>query len=203
MSEVILLKKLSAKAIMGSVKMLALDTFYLERDIKKPNPEAPKGIPLFTVFGVTSGVKTGNTDNGDWLSFEGDFKAFVVDMKTGETTTYRGPRLFISEPAQSLIEGALTSSDAVEVSFAISIVPSENAYGYEYRASPLLELQESDAITALQEKLMAKYGGGNKYGIEGPKTKAIEVNPDVKETTVEPTETTIEKAAKKSPKKTK
>ena len=146
-----LIKKLSAKSIIGNVKKISMDNFYLENDTEKPNPDAPGQIDLFRILGIVKGLKTGTTDNGDWISFEGDFKA--TRLLDGET--FRGPRAFISEPAQSLLEVALEGNETVEMAFTVSIVPGSNAYGYEYRTSPLITPAENDGIAALELKIKA------------------------------------------------
>ena len=143
------IKKLSAKSIIGSVKKISFDNFYEENNIEKPKKDRPEQIDLFTILGIVKGLKTGTTDNGEWISFEGEFKA--TRLLDGEI--FRGPRAFISEPAQSMLESALEENETVEMAFVISIIPGDNAYGYEYRTSPLIEPAENDGIAALELKI--------------------------------------------------
>jgi hypothetical protein len=144
-----LIKKLSSKSIIGNVKKIAMEEFYLKNDTEKPNPEAKSELSLYTIYGVCSGIKTGETDNGEWVSFEGEFKA----TRDSDNEVFRAPRAFLSEPACGMLQAALESGDTVELAFNVSIVPANNAYGYEYRCSPLLEIAETDAIAALEQKI--------------------------------------------------
>ncbi len=144
-----LIKKLSSKSIIGNVKKVSFDNFYIDNDIEKAKPDAPGQIDLFNIIGIVKGFKTGTTDNGEWISFEGDFKA--TRLLDGEV--FRGPRAFISEPAQSMLEQALEDNETVEMAFMVSIVPGSNAYGYEYRTSPLITPAENDGIAALELKI--------------------------------------------------
>ncbi len=143
------IKKLSAKSIVGNVKKVSFDNFYEDNNIEKPKKDRPEQIDLFTILGIVKGLKTGTTDNGEWISFEGEFKA--TRLLDGEI--FRGPRAFISEPAQSMLESALEENETVEMAFVISIIPGENAYGYEYRTSPLIAPAENDGIAALELKI--------------------------------------------------
>ena len=144
-----LLKKLSAKSIIGNVRKLSAETFYEGGNLEKPKKGAPKELFLYTLIGITKGIKTGTTDNGDWVSFEGDFKATrVID---GEV--FLGSRAFISEPAQSMVENALDENDRVEMAFKVLAIPADNAYGYEYVTHPLIDPKVNDAILALEKSL--------------------------------------------------
>ena len=153
-----LIRKLSAKSIIGNVRQLGAATFYEGGIIGKEKKDAPTEVKLYSLIGIVKGFKTGSGDNGDWVSFEGDFKA--VRIIDGEI--FRGPRAFISEPAQSMLEIALEKNDTVEMAFIVSIIPSTNAYGYEYRTSPLIEPKENDGILALEKVL------GDKLALPAP-----------------------------------
>lgn len=147
-----LLKKLSSKSIMGAVKKIAMSSFYLENDIEKPNPDAVSQIPMYKLYGICNGIKTGESDNGEWVSFEGDFKAIRVD----NDEAFRAPRAFISEPAAGMMRTALEENDSIELAFEVSIVPAINAYGYEYRTNPIFEVAESQPLLDLEKRIQLR-----------------------------------------------
>jgi len=144
-----LIKKLSSKSIIGNVKKIAFAEFYLDNDLEKLNPEGKSELSLYTIYGVCSGIKTGTTDNGEWISFEGEFKA----TRDHDGEVFRAPRAFLMEPAAGMLQAALEVGDTIELAFNVSMVPANNAYGYEYRCSQLLEVKETDAIAALEKKI--------------------------------------------------
>ncbi len=147
-----LIKKLSSKSIMGAVKKIAMSTFFLENDIEKSNPEAPSQIAMYKLYGICNGIKTGESDNGEWVSFEGDFKAVRVD----NNEEFRAPRAFISEPAAGMMRAALEENDSIELAFEVSIVPATNAYGYEYRTNPIFEVAESQPLLDLEKRIQLR-----------------------------------------------
>jgi hypothetical protein len=161
-----LIKKLSSKSVIGNVKKIAMEEFYLKNDVEKPNPDAKSELSLYTIYGRCRGIKTGTGDNGDWVSFEGDFKA----TRDIDGEVFRAPRAFISEPAAGMLQAALEAGDTVELAFNVSIVPSNNAYGYEYRCAPLLEVKETDDMLALEKKIQLRLDAPK--SATAPKTKA-------------------------------
>lgn len=147
-----LIKKLSSKSIMGKVMKIAMVTFYLENDIEKPNPDAPTQIPMYKLYGICNGIKTGESDNGEWVSFEGDFKAVRDDNQE----EFRAPRAFISDPAASMMRTALEENDSIELAFEVAIIPATNAYGYEYRTNPIFEVAESQPLLDLEKRIQLR-----------------------------------------------
>ncbi len=133
MSNVELLSKISVATVFGKVK----------------KPEAPVG--LVRVIGIANGVKTGQSQYGDWTAFTGDFKAF--NLENGKE--FRAGKVFLPAIAQNLIEGALANADAESVQFAfdIGIKPADTQAGYEYTVTPLVEARDNDPLAALEEKV--------------------------------------------------
>jgi len=131
-----LLKKISAKTMIGNVKKLASEH------------ENGTVIDLLNAYGKARGIKTGNSTYGDWVSFVGDFEA--VDLRTGEVS--QAPQIFLVEPLQSMLVNQLRTHDLVEFAYKLSIVCNDEILaGYEYRVSPLLEVQRSDELSHLRE----------------------------------------------------
>lgn len=153
-----LIKKMSSKAIMGNVKGLSLRTFYLE-DMETVNPESPKSLEIFQIIGVAKGFKTGDHEtNGPWVSFQGSFKAVgLIPDENGEIDTYRSSVCFLPEPASSMLHSALDNdnNEAVELAFIVGIAPCKTPIGYEYIVKPVFDPTESDAIAAIEAKMLA------------------------------------------------
>lgn len=134
-----LIKKLSAKTVMGAVKSLA-------KELK-----AGEVLDCFEVIGKTIDTKTGETDNGDWVSFTGRFEA--VNLITG--IVYRAGNLFLPSVAEELVLQALEESEGgVELAFRVSIREDESsATGYVYEVAPLMAPHEDDELARLRESL--------------------------------------------------
>lgn len=130
MSQVVLLKKMSAKTLIGKIDP----------------PE--KQVDLFAVYGVATGTKNGTSTFGDWLAFIGDFEG--VEIVTGEIS--RSPVCFLPEPAQGMLEAALMKNEnGVEFSFIIGIKPNaKSTTGYEYTVKPVVASKQNDALEKLR-----------------------------------------------------
>lgn len=130
MSQVNLLKKMSAKTIIGKIEP----------------PE--KQTDLFAIYGVATGTKTGSSTFGDWLAFIGDFEG--VHMESGEVN--RSPVCFLPEPAQGMLEAALLKNEnGVEFSFIIGVKPNKTSTtGYEYTVKPVVASKQNDALEKLR-----------------------------------------------------
>lgn len=144
MSQVVLLKKMSAKTLIGKIDP----------------PE--KQVDLFAVYGVATGTKTGSSNFGDWLAFIGDFEG--VDIATGEVS--RSPVCFLPEPAQGMLEAALLKNEnGVEFSFIIGVKPNKTSTtGYEYTVKPVVASKQNDALEKLR--------GATTQALPAPKEKA-------------------------------
>lgn len=148
-----LLKKMSAKSIIGNVKELARLTFLTDG---KLDPAKDKPLIMFQLIGVAKGTKTGETDYGRWVSFEGQFKATgLIPDENGAVESYHSNRAFLPDPAQSMLESALEHSDEIELAFQVGIKYADNAYGYEYVVKPIFEPKETDAIAAIEQRMQA------------------------------------------------
>lgn len=132
------------------LKKLSVATVYGE--IAKDSEVVVESLPIMRVFGIASGIVTGQSSFGDWLAFSGDFGG--INLITGEA--FRAPKAFIPQPAQGLLEAALTKSDNVEFAFEIGVKPSKKgSMGYEYTVRPIKEATDSDAFAALADMARA------------------------------------------------
>lgn len=150
-----LVKKMSAKSIIGNVKGLSLKTFY--NDEGEISKTAPKHLDLFQLIGVAKGFKTGDHEtNGPWVSFQGNFKAVgLIPDENGEIDTFRSTVAFLPEPASSMLHSALADNEEVEMAFIIGIGPCNTPIGYEYLCKPIFEPKETDAIAAIEQRMLA------------------------------------------------
>ena len=104
-----------------------------------------KTIDLMKIVGVTTSATPGQSDLGEFVKFNGQFRA--INMVTGETfeSTVAILPNFISQQ----LAGALTQSEEVEFGLQIGAKKSNSVTGYEYTVKPLVEPVVSDKMGAL------------------------------------------------------
>ena len=157
MSEVTMLRKMSAKTIIGNVR--------------KETPEKDGDTAkLFTVLGTTARMQSGESANGDWTAFIGEFEA----TRASDGEVFRSNKLFlptvITEQLAATLDRVQGDDGKAVVSFAyeVGIQADESAAtGYVYVAKPLLAEQADPfagiraALPAPEEKKPAAKGAGN------------------------------------------
>lgn len=133
MSNVEILTKLSVKKVLGKIENVT------EKKI------------LMQVFGVATGVKTGDSNYGPWEALTGQFRA--INLETGQI--YQSGICFLPQVALNLITHRVKedSVNGVEFAFNIGVVPADNKAGYEYSCEPLIEASENDPLEVLQKKM--------------------------------------------------
>jgi len=142
-----LVRKISAKSVCGKVE--------------KPK----KATPLFTVIGIASKTKSGQSDFGPWTSLLGQFEATNID--TGEL--FIAPACFLPEPLNSMIAASLEETDdegkqvnrSVQFAVEVGYKPNETAIGYEYTTKEIVESDQADPLAALRAEA--------KKGLPAPK----------------------------------
>ena len=131
-----LVKKISTASVYGKIS-----------NEDKVSPKA-----LYRVFGVTAGVKTGETQYGTWTAFVGEFQA--VNVETGEV--FNSGKCFLPEIVESGILVQLAQAESVKFAFEIGIKPNEEvAIGFEYTARPLLQPQENNLLSSMAQEVLA------------------------------------------------
>lgn len=136
MSETNLVRKLSTKTIIGS--RIRLNEGEDERY-------------LFRLAGRVTGIQTGNSDFGPWTAFKGNFQAQRAD---GEL--FAGPKCFVPEPVQSMLEDKVQSQLAdglvPSIQFGIdvyAVADDTAAVGYQFKVVPVLKpADEADSLLA-------------------------------------------------------
>lgn len=131
-----LVKKISAKAVMGDVKKMVRD--HADGDV----------VPLLNAYGRATGFKTGSSDHGNWTSFIGNFEA--VNLMTGEE--FQARQIFLVEPLQGMLLDQLSGAESVDFAYTLAVVVNEKLpTGYEYRITPITELKRSDELESLRQ----------------------------------------------------
>lgn len=145
MSKINIVKKLSAKVLMGNVKTYTKDL------------QEGQTVDLFKVIGIARGFRTGTSTYGDFTALTGDFVAeALVGAKIGQR--FRTGQLFLPDVAMNLVaptvEG-LGKGEGVELAFNVGIVAAESSNtGYEYTCSFLIEAAPNDPLEALMAKAL-------------------------------------------------
>lgn len=147
-----LIRKISAKSVCGKVE--------------KPK----KAEPLFSVLGIASKTKTGNSDYGPWTALVGQFEA--TNFATGEV--FVAPQCFLPEPLNSMLAESLNETDdegkqvnnSVQFAIEVGIKPSDVPIGYEYTTKEVVKADTADPLAALRDAsakaLPAPKKGNNK-----------------------------------------
>lgn len=131
-----LLKKISAKTVMGNVKEIAKGMKDGERK------------DLFKLLGVCKGVKTGESTYGEYTEFHGSF--YAINLLTGEE--FEGVKAFLIDPWTGMLLGALEGNESVEFAITVSIIARDDLpMGYEYVGSPMVETRRADPLAALKQ----------------------------------------------------
>jgi hypothetical protein len=134
---VIMVKKLGAKQIIGDVK----------KAVKQFCANDGDKVTLYTIFGVANGIKTGTSNFGPWVSFQGTFEA----TNYVDGASYASNQAFITEPIQSMLMVALEDSDSVQFAITVDAKRRDDvAQGYEYITTPHLQTRENDPLAHLR-----------------------------------------------------
>jgi hypothetical protein len=137
-------KKLSAKTIVGKVKPLLP-----KNDKGEIINESP--VALMRVYGICNGIKSGVSTFGEWIAFTGNFKA--IRLSDGEV--FAGGQLFVPDVVTELLGPVVRAAQGADVEFAFDIGAqgTETEVGYEYMVNPLMKIEESAPLLALEARL--------------------------------------------------
>ncbi len=131
-------------------------------EITKPE----KDIDLYTVLGTIYGYETGKGTYGEFIKFKGDFMAVVKDGGK----EFRAPSAILPSPMDMALAGMFDKAvsemvdengeiptgkrASCEMAIVIGIKPATNAYGYEWTMRPLIELQSSNVLDSLKDRVL-------------------------------------------------
>lgn len=137
MQSMTMLKKLGAKQILGDVKKV----------VASACAEDGATAEVYSIYGVTNGIKTGTGTYGEWTAFQGTFEA--INYASGEK--FAAIQCFIPEPLQTMIKAALAENDDVKFAFTVSVKRRDDLKeGYEYLVIPHKEAQANDPLEYLR-----------------------------------------------------
>jgi len=112
---------------------------------------------LFQAYGLATGVRYGEGDNGPWIKFTGQFEA--VNMQTG--VLVRSGELFLPNNVTPILESQIIAGKGDEkftgIQFAIEVgaqEDEESAVGYVFISK---DLMPSDAENDLLAKMRAEH----------------------------------------------
>lgn len=124
-----------------------------------------KPCSLFKAYGLATSIAYGESDNGDWTKFKGQFEA--VNTQTGEIC--RSGELFLPNNVTPILESQIIAAKGEDsfkgIQFAIEVgakEDEESAVGYIYTSQNLMPADaENDFLVAMREehvdkKLLAK-----------------------------------------------
>lgn len=110
--------------------------------------EGKKSADLLKIAGVTNKSQPGQTDKGEYLLLQGEFRA--VNLITGEV--FESASCILPNFISDRLAGALQVSDQVEFALMISAKSNPSSVtGYEYTVTPLVEAAPSDRLANLLE----------------------------------------------------
>lgn len=140
-----LIKKMSTKTVYGSRLDIA-EACLVDR---------AKPVSLFDVIGIARNVVKGETAQGPWLAFVGEFQAMSHNPRFANLIFVSG-RLFLGGPAQDLLAGQMAQGgdNNVEFGFTITAQADEgSATGYTYNAVPLVDPAADNPVDRLRRRL--------------------------------------------------
>lgn len=128
------------------------------RVVMEAGIEKPKAAEsLYTIYGVVTALKDGNSDYGTFTKLIGQFEA----TRVSDRKVFRAPVAFLPEPMHGMIVAAFKNSESEKPSLqfaaTVGIKPTNRAggTGYEFTVTPLVQPAESDALIALRNQAVA------------------------------------------------
>ena len=113
-----------------------------------PKPSSKEKTDLINVAGIITGVAHGESQYGPWTKLLGSFKA--RNLETDEV--FASGTCILPAIANDILVGTF-QGEPLEFAVQISSVPAETPTGYEYRVSPLVEVEESESMKQLSAVL--------------------------------------------------
>lgn len=120
-------KKLSAKIIVGK---------------RIGKIDAPQD--LFTVIGIATGTKTGQSNYGEWVGLRGQFEVVRAD----DGKVLHAPLMILPDAAMAMIPPFALPC---EFAFRVRVVPSLNGAGFEYEVTALVGPRSHDPLAELRQ----------------------------------------------------
>jgi len=139
-----LVKKLSAKVLVGQVKSYVKDL------------QNGQSVELFRVVGIAHGIKSGISNFGEWTSLMGQFVAEpLIGDKKGQR--FRTGQLFLPDVMLNMIAPLVAdkANRGIELAFVVSAIKDDTANNdYFYSGDFLSDPAENDPLEALVAKAL-------------------------------------------------
>jgi hypothetical protein len=133
MTEITTVKKLTTKIIVG-----------------KKIGKVEARITLYSVIGVASGLKTGESNYGAWTALVGRFEA----ERTADGELFSAPLLLLPDEATAApIIQAVKIHEGVEFALIVSVEPTLSAPGYVYDVTSVVSPRRNDMLAILRTTL--------------------------------------------------
>lgn len=151
-----LVSKISFKTVCKAPEMATLEV----TDENGNKKTVLRGIEkqYMRVVGVCRNTVIKNSQYGDSIEFQGDFRAINID--SGEV--FNSGKLFLPSIAETFISNAMENVrytdgfSGLELAFDIGIKPASNPMGYEYTVKPLIEPEQTtDRLADMLKSLPA------------------------------------------------
>ena len=135
MTEITNVKKLTTKIIVG----------------KKIGKIEARTV-LYSIIGVATGLKTGESNYGAWTGLLGRFEA----ERTADGAMFSAPLVLLPDEALSPIVSAVRASkDGVEFALIVSAEPTLSAPGYVYDIVSVVAPRRNDMLAGLRNAMQA------------------------------------------------
>lgn len=146
-----LLKKITAVGVVG------------EKIAKLTPKKGAKPVPLFVVYGIANGTKTGETNLGPWIALTGIFEA----QRISDGARYSSAVCFLPGAASDMAIATLRANKEKDpdssVSFGVEVSVKymerkDGTDGYEYVTRDVVKLQQADLLAELRTKALGFEG---------------------------------------------
>ncbi len=141
-----------------AIRKISVKTVYGEIDLEALLKDKAKTHHVMDVFGVARRTKPGESDNGPFMAFMGEFRAIAAPgAPNGAGAMYRAPKVFLPKFLEEEVAATIGDGETVKsVEFGYRIYAKydkDAATKYVYMADSLLEPEVSDAMLALESRM--------------------------------------------------
>jgi hypothetical protein len=134
MTEITSVKKLTTKIIVG-----------------KKIGKLEARTTLYSIIGVASDLKTGESNYGAWTALVGRFEA----ERTADGQMFSAPLLLLPDEAAAPIIQAVRIHDGVEFALIVAAEPTLSAPGYVYDIKSVIAPRRNDMLAGLRNAMQA------------------------------------------------
>jgi hypothetical protein len=115
---------------------------------------------LFTVIGIATGIRIGQSNYGEWTGLKGEFE--VVRCEDGKVL--QAPIMILPDAAMAEF---IEPQWPVQFAFLVRVVPSANSAGFEYEVIKVVDPGPYDALEDLRVQLRSNRVPGGEVGSGG------------------------------------